>query len=102
MGCRCRAALNHMTKKPLFRFTLSSFVLAALSYYLCLRFIQPGYFNPFYPHHVDFYWVPGMAFDLGNWRSYITWARLLGFGTLFVLGQFGLEGSILSLAFFFF
>ncbi|HVN82749.1 MAG TPA: hypothetical protein VMW38_27450, partial [Terriglobia bacterium] len=86
-----------MTKKPLFYLTLYSFLLAVLSYYLCLRFIHPGYFNPLYPHHVDFYGPPGMAYDLENWRSYITWARPVGFGALFVVGQFGLGGSILAL-----
>jgi len=42
-------------------FWLAAAVLTASAYWLCLRFLFPGYFAPIAPFHVDFYLYAGTA-----------------------------------------
>jgi hypothetical protein len=74
------------------------FALACLAYFLCLRFVFPGYFHPLYPHHNDFYSAPGLSANPRPLTAYLHWPRPLGFLFMDIVGRLGLQGYMLVVA----
>ncbi|MGH9632994.1 MAG: hypothetical protein ACRD7E_32220 [Bryobacteraceae bacterium] len=67
-------------------------LLCAVLYWVCLRFIFPGYFAPLVPHHSDLYIPVGLLER--SWTEILTYPRPVAYLALRVMGSFGLEGSI--------
>jgi hypothetical protein len=71
--------------------------IAALTYFLCLQFVFPGYFRPLVPHHDDFYFPPGLSYDGHSIVEKLQWPRPMGFLAMEVLGKLGLQGYLFVL-----
>lgn len=52
--------------------------LAALIYALALKFVFPGYFSPFWPHHSDFFMAKQLAANPLEALKYLSWSRPIG------------------------
>ena len=70
-------------------------LVVLLAYWIALEFIYPGYFDPLWPNHTDYY----MPLAVSNYGvgplSFLGWPRPIGMMFLWLLGMFGLHGSIL-------
>jgi hypothetical protein len=71
------------------------FVLALAVYVISLRFVFPGYFDPLWPHHNDFYMPLARAAAPGAVLGYLTGTRPTGFLFSWATGYLGLHGAIL-------
>ncbi|MFG1418748.1 acyltransferase [Xanthobacter sp. V0B-10] len=61
--------------------------LSALVFALVLKFVYPGYFDPFWPHHSDFYLATNLRADPVEGLKYLSWARPVGVYTLAMIGN---------------
>lgn len=68
-------------------------------YYISLKFIFPGYFDPLIPHHPDYFFTYEGLSSM-PWVKILSYPRPVGFFTLKVLGILGLKGVIIFLMFF--
>lgn len=67
-------------------------------YYISLKFVFPGYFDPLMPHHPDFFFTySGLSSML--WTKVFIYPRPVGFFILKVVGILGLKGVITFLIF---
>jgi hypothetical protein len=73
------------------------FLFAAAIYWLCLRFLFPGYFAPLTPNHSDLYTPVG--FLERPFLEVLTYPRPLTYVVLRTSGLLGVEGSILVVVF---
>ena len=69
------------------------FLFAAAIYWLCLRFLFPGYFAPLTPNHPDLYTPVG--FLERSFSEILTYPRPLNYVIVRTSGWLGVEGSIL-------
>ena len=74
-----------------------TFAAAAAAYVLCLYVAFPGYVDPLYPLHSDFYLSPGLSIRNPSLWAYLGWPRPIGYLTADLLGRLGLKGFIGSL-----
>lgn len=72
-------------------------ILALLVHALVLKFIFPGYYNPLYPHHSDFYISVALAHTPDDFFQYrhLGYSRPLGIFFLKFIGLPGIHGAIL-------
>jgi hypothetical protein len=70
-----------------------AFLFAAAIYWLCLRFLFPGYFAPLTPNHSDLYTPVG--FLERSFSEILTYPRPLTYVILRTSGLLGVQGSIL-------
>ena len=70
-----------------------AFLFAAAIYWLCLRFLFPGYFAPLTPNHSDLYTPVG--FLERSFLEVLTYPRPLTYVLLRTSGLLGVRGSIL-------
>jgi hypothetical protein len=70
-----------------------AFLFAAAIYWLCLRFLFPGYFAPLTPNHSDLYTPVG--FLERSFSEILTYPRPLTYVVLRTSGLLGVQGSIL-------
>jgi hypothetical protein len=73
------------------------FLFAAAIYWLCLRFLFPGYFAPLTPNHSDLYTPVG--FLERPFLEVLTYPRPLTYVILRTSGLLGVKGSILVVVF---
>lgn len=64
-----------------------------------LRFIYPGYYKPLWPNHGDFYIPLGLANAPIEFLHFFKVARPAGEAFFWIIGNFGLHGSILAVIF---
>lgn len=57
---------------------LGVLALAALVYAAALKFVFPGYFSPFWPHHSDFFMANQLAANPVEALKYLSWSRPIG------------------------
>ncbi len=76
---------------------LATFATVSAAYVLCLWGAFPGYFDPLYPLHSDFYFSPGLSIRNPALWAYFDWPRPIGYLTADLLGRLGLQGFIASL-----
>ncbi len=76
---------------------LATFATVSAAYVLCLWGAFPGYFDPLYPLHSDFYFSPGLSIRNPSLWAYFDWPRPIGYLTADLLGRLGLQGFIASL-----
>jgi hypothetical protein len=62
-------------------------------YWFCLRFVQPGYFAPLSPYHIDFYDYAGMRIKAAS-DLLLRYPRPVAFLAMKLLGYGGLAGSM--------
>ena len=77
----------------------ATFATVSAAYALCLWGAFPGYFDPLYPLHSDFYLSPGLSIRNPSLWAYLDWPRPAGYLTADLLGRLGLKGFIASLIF---
>ena len=76
---------------------LATFATVSAAYVLSLWVAFPGYFDPLYPLHSDFYVSPGLSIRNPSMWAYLDWPRPAGYLTADLLGRLGLKGFIASL-----
>lgn len=86
------------TSSSLLQFTML-FVIAAIVHGLVLRFIFPGYYDPLWPLHSDFYLPAEIANSPASIFSYVTWPRPTGMFFFALIGKFGIHGSLAAIIF---
>ncbi|MBI3883561.1 MAG: hypothetical protein HY305_04920, partial [Sphingobacteriales bacterium] len=75
------------------------FVVAVVVHGLVLRFVFPGYYDPLWPIHSDFYLPVEIANSPASILSYITWPRPTGMVFFALIGKLGIHGSIAAIIF---
>ena len=95
-GTASFAGASGVGASPLARIVLT-FAAASAAYVLCLWVAFPGYFDPLYPLHSDFYLSPGLSIRNPSLWAYLDWPRPIGYLTADLLGRLGLKGFIGSL-----
>jgi|GEM_PF-6027100 len=70
--------------------------LAIAGHALVLRFVFPGYYNPLWPHHHDFYIPVKLAQSALGFVDYLRAARPVGQIFFDAIGHLGIHGSILA------
>ena len=65
--------------------------LALATYWICLRFLFPGYFAPLSPFHIDFYTYVGASYR-GFVQLLLQYPRPAAYEAMKVLGAWGLNG----------
>lgn len=88
-----RTSLPSRARSSLAEFAVL-FALALAVYVMSLRFVFPGYFDPLWPHHTDFYMPLARAAAPGAVMSYLTGPRPAGFLFSWATGHLGLHGAI--------
>jgi hypothetical protein len=68
-------------------------------YFISLKFIFPGYFDPLIPHHPDYFYTYG-GFSAMSWMNIFSYPRPIGFLALKIMGVLGMKGVIIFLIFF--
>jgi len=74
-------------------------VIAVIVHGLVLRFVFPGYYDPLWPLHSDFYLPAAIANSPVSIFSYITWPRPTGMFFFALIGKFGIHGSLAAIVF---
>lgn len=67
---------------------------------LVLKFIFPGYFDPFWPHHSDYYIAPALAFSPKRFLATLTYPRPVGSAIYWLSGHLKTRGAIAVLLLF--
>jgi tetratricopeptide (TPR) repeat protein len=70
--------------------------LAMVIYGLVLRFIFPGYFNPAWPNHSDYYISAALAHSVSGFGDIIFEPRPVGFAFFKATGYLGIRGGIFA------
>jgi hypothetical protein len=78
---------------PSFVFWTLTIAGTILLYWLCLRFLDPGYFAPLSPYHIDFYDYAAMRFKTAT-ALLLNYPRPVAFLSMKVVGYGGLGGSM--------
>lgn len=86
------------TSNGLLQFTML-LVIAAIVHGLVLRFVFPGYYDPLWPLHSDFYLPAQIANSPASIFSYVTWPRPTGMFFFALIGEFGIHGSLAAIIF---
>lgn len=87
--------LKKLTYFPLIFEYAKILVVVLFSYWIALKFIYPGYFDPLWPNHTDYYMPLAVSNYDASLLSFFGWPRPVGMMLLWLLGMFGLHGSIL-------
>jgi hypothetical protein len=74
-------------------------IIIAVCYYISLRFIFPGHFDPLIPQNYDYFWTYNGVSSL-PWAKVFTCPRPIGFFMLKVVGILGMSGAIIFLILF--
>ncbi len=83
--------------KKLFIPIIGLSIIALLIHAIVLKYVFPGYYDPLYPHHSDFYISVALANspdDFFQYR-YLGYSRPLGLFFLKLIGYLGVHGAIL-------
>jgi hypothetical protein len=72
-------------------------LLAGISYYFSLRFVFPGYFDPFVPHHADQYHLISTLLPI-DWVTQLCSPRCIGSFVVINISQLGLQPAMLVFA----
>lgn len=66
---------------------------------LVLRFVFPGYYDPLWPHHSDYYIGAALAHSADGFRSIFGYPRPVGFAIYWALGHLATRGVIFATLF---
>jgi hypothetical protein len=86
------------TSNTVLQFTML-LVIAAIVHGLVLRFVFPGYYDPLWPIHSDFYLPAEIANSPASIFSYLTWPRPTGMVFFALIGKLGIHGSLAAIIF---
>lgn len=92
-----KSSILHVTNKALVFVAL--FALALITHAVVLQFIYPGYYEPLWPLHSDFY-LPTHINNSGlGVINYLSKPRPSGMVFFFLIGSLGVHGSIAAIIF---
>lgn len=63
---------------------------------IVLRYIFPGYFDPFWPHHSDYYMPAAMAYSPAGFWPVLTYPRPVGQVFFWIIGHFKTRGAMVA------
>jgi hypothetical protein len=72
------------------------FAVISFCYYISLKFIFPGYFDPLIPQNADFFYTYN-GLSAISWMKIFTVPRPIGFFALKIVGILGMKGVIIFL-----
>ncbi|MDR7088685.1 tetratricopeptide repeat protein [Cellvibrio fibrivorans] len=75
------------------------FALALIAHAVVLQFIFPGYYDPLWPLHSDFYLPTNISNSGLGVLNYLSKPRPSGMAFFFLIGRFGVHGSIAAIIF---
>lgn len=74
-------------------------VLAIITHAVVLQFIFPGYYDPLWPLHSDFYLPANISNSGLGFLNYLSKSRPSGMAFFYLIGNFGIQGSIAAIIF---
>lgn len=88
---------NHGHIKSNIAIFIILFLSAIIVHAIVLNFIFPGYYDPLWPLHSDFYLPVAIANSDAGILSYATWPRPIGMFFFAIIGKLGLHSSIAAI-----
>lgn len=76
---------------------ITLFVISALIHAAVLAFIFPGYYEPLWPLHSDFYLPADISNSGLGLLTYLNYPRPSGMAFFFIIGNLGIHGSIAAI-----
>lgn len=71
-------------------------VLFLVVHAIALRYVFPGYYDPFWPHHSDYYIATALAYSPEGFWPILQQPRTIGYAFLWLIGHFHTRGAILA------